>query len=170
MIRNTKSYHIIGSLLQEYRFGHHGAYLFPEFQLGNSLQPDYLLVGDRSGGHEFLFVELENPYNKITLLDGYAGDTMRKGLKQIDQWKRWIQKHYMSLIESFAKETNKSLPREFYELDTTRIHYALVVGRRSDFNDTTYNTKRSLLKEQSINLLHYDNLYDLAEKIIDKST
>ena len=63
--------------------GHHGAYLFPEFPLGTSYKADYLLIGNGSGGHEFIFIELENPKGNITLQNGELGNTFRKGILQV---------------------------------------------------------------------------------------
>lgn len=47
-----------------YNFGHHDAYIIPEFMLGNSYKVDYLLIGKSSRGYEFVFIELEKPYWK----------------------------------------------------------------------------------------------------------
>ena len=67
-IKETESYHIIGSLLRglSLQTGHHGAFLFPEFQLSNKYQVDYLLIGKSSGGYEFVLIELKNPFGNIT--------------------------------------------------------------------------------------------------------
>lgn len=165
-VKEDKAYHIIGSILKQYQFGHHDAYLFREFQLGNSYQVDYLLIGKSSDGYHFIFIEFENPYGRITLADGEFGEVIRKGLSQVNDWKIWFEENYSSLFESFEKETNYQLPKEFYKLDTSRINHVVVAGRRSDYKDKTYSSRRRLLKEQNINLLHYDNLYDLSERII----
>lgn len=79
-------YFLVASIIKNYylRFGHHDAYLFPEFQLGNSYKVDYLLVGRGSGGWEFVFVELEAPTGNITRKDGGLGNAFQKGLKQVD--------------------------------------------------------------------------------------
>lgn len=169
-LKITQSFHILGSILKEYHFGHHGAYLFPEFKLGNTYEVDYLLLGDSSGGYQFLLVELENPYGRITIGDGEFGDVIRKGIKQIVDWKIWMEANYSSFIESFEKETTQQLPKEFYKLDSSRINYCVVAGRRNNFTEKTYSLKRRLEKEQGINLLHYDNLFDLAERIIGEAT
>lgn len=131
---------------------------------------DYLLVGDASDGHQFLLIELENPYGRVTLGDGSFGEVIRKGISQINDWKEWIEANYSSFIEAFQKETNRELPREFYKLDTSRIHYSVVAGRRNDYAEKTYNLRRRLNKDQNINLLHFDNLYDFAERIIGQPT
>lgn len=70
-IRDNRAYHLIGSIQKKnYNFGHHGTYIFPEFQLGSSYQVDYLILGKNSDGYHFVFVELESPYGKISIGDG----------------------------------------------------------------------------------------------------
>jgi hypothetical protein len=50
-ININQAYFIVGAILKaHYSFGHHDAYLFPEFPLGISHKVDYLLVGKNSGG------------------------------------------------------------------------------------------------------------------------
>ena len=77
-----------------------------------------------------------------------------------------MEANYSSFVETFEKATNKQLPKEFYKLDTSRIHYAVVAGRRKDFTEKTYILKRRLENEKGIHLFHYDNLYDFATRII----
>lgn len=172
-INENKAYPIIASLLKEYSFGHHDAFIFPEFQLGNSYRVDYLLIGRNSGGHEFIFVELEHPNKKIFLKDGTLGEAFRKGLNQIDDWKRWLEIHFSSLHETFTKYRNPklSLPEEFLITDRTRYHYVVVAGRRNDFEKNhhiTYRLRREAA-EKKIQLLHYDNLYDKAKSIVGEN-
>ena len=68
------------------------------------------------------------------------------------------------------KKVQDNLPSEFIRYDSTRIHYAVVAGRRSDFNDVTYRQKRSIRNKNNINILHYDNLIDLSKNLIGKET
>lgn len=171
-IKTNKAYFIIGSIFKNYNFGHHEAYIFPEFQLGTDYRPDYLLVGKSSGGYEFIFIELEHPYGSITKDKGNLGTVFRKGLEQVTDWRIWIDKNFGSLRQFFSnniKSTDR-LPLEFIDYDCTRIHYVVVAGRRKDFNDLTYNIKRDYLKKQDILLLHYDNIVDLSKNIIGKPT
>ena len=172
-IKDNNAYFIIGSILKSnYNFGHHDTFIIPEFMLGNSYKADYLLIGKNSGGYEFVFVELENPYGKITLKDGNLGDTFRKGIKQIIDWDEWLEANYTSLRETFIKykHPNMQLPDEFLILDKSRIHYLVIAGRRHDFNEKTYREKRRYKDTQKITLLHYDNLYDSAKDVIGKPT
>lgn len=169
-VKQNQAFFIIGSLLKYryFEFGHHDAFLFPEFQLGNSYQVDYLIVGRGSGGYQMVLVELESPYGSITTSKGSLGSAFRKGLEQIEEWDKWIESYYPSLKETFDKykKPGEILAEEFYSLDKSRIHYLVVAGRRSDFNEKTYRIRR----RKDVLIFHYDNLIDLARYIINKNT
>jgi len=167
-IRDNRAYFIVGSILKMYfHFGHHGAFLFPEFQLGTAYKADYLLVGDSSDGFHFVFVEFESPSGNVTLSEGGFGEVSRKGFSQIDDWDSWIEANYQTLADVFLRsiKSGDTLPDEFYRLDKSRISYVVVVGRRSDFKAKTYRRKR-LLNRDSIKLIHYDNLIEDAGQMI----
>lgn len=168
-----KAYFIVASLLKSYfSFGHHEAHLFPEFQLGNSYKVDHLLVGRSSSGWHFVFVELEAPTDDITLKNGDLGAAFRKGLAQVADWNTWLEERYSAISETFdkARRVDASLPPEFTRLDTTRLHYVVVAGRRADFTERTYKIARKRQRESSELILHYDNLLDAAENVIGKIT
>ncbi|MCK4627000.1 MAG: DUF4263 domain-containing protein [Phycisphaerae bacterium] len=172
-IKQNRAYFIVASILKRYfSFGHHGAYLFPEFQLGNSYQADNLLVGKSSDGWHFVFVELEAPVGNITLRNGNLGSAFRDGLDQVADWDTWLQAHYDSLMETFDKyrRTDECLPDDFFKFDKSRFHYVVVAGRRTDFKQKTYRIRRNKGKDNSELILHYDNLVDAAENIIGKDT
>jgi hypothetical protein len=170
-IRDNKAYFIIGSLFKYFPFGHHAAYLFPEFQLGTSYQADYLLVGKSSGGHFFVFVEFESPTGDITLSDGNFGQVFRKGISQVKDWERWLEANFGSLKETFTKYKNdsESLPDEFYSYDRSRIYYIVIAGRRSNFKGKTYREKE-FGKRESLIILHYDHLLESSQEIINSPT
>ncbi|MCC2392181.1 DUF4263 domain-containing protein [Bacillus cereus group sp. Bc002] len=167
--KEHKAYFIISSLMINYDFGHHDAFIFPEFQLGNSHQVDFLLVGKNSGGYHFIFVELEDPYTRITLKNGELGNAFNKGINQITDWKGWLEQDFQSLSTAFMKCKNpqtSSLPTEFFKYDSTRMEYVVVAGRREHFSEKTYRLRRLYLHQNNIALLHYDNLYDYAKKMM----
>jgi len=172
-IRDTKSYFIIGSILEEnYNFGHHDTFVFPEFMLGTSWKVDYLIIGRSSGGYEFVFVELEDPKKNITIKCGELGGSFRKGIKQVHDWECWLDSNFTSLKEQFTKDKhpNQLLPECFINYDKSRIHYVVVAGRREDFDENTYRIKRRHKDNEKLCILHYDNLYDSALNIIGKAT
>ena len=171
-IKQEGAYFIIGSILKPYfHFGHHDAFLFIEFQMGNSHQPDYLLVGRSSDGWHFVFIELEAPVGNITIASGDLGSVFRKGLAQVSDWDAWLQARYSSLSETFNKYRHgERLPDEFFTLDRTRIHYVVVAGRRADFKEKTYRIRRNKANKGSELILHYDNILDSAYNVIGEPT
>ena len=171
-IQNVKAYFIIASVLSEYNFGHHDAYVFPEFMLGTSYRVDYLVIGQSSGGHEFVFIEFENSDGRITRKNGDFGDVIKKGISQVCDWDAWLDANFQNLSESFnsLKNPQKNLPDEFYKLDKSRTHYAIVAGRRVHYTKKTYTLRRKEKIQRKITLLHYDNLIDLSTNLIGKNT
>lgn len=172
-IRDNNAYFIIGSLLKNnYTFGHHALFLFPEFKMPPNYQADYLLAGKNSDGHHFVFVELENPYGDITLQDGTYGTTIRKGVKQVEDWEIWLEQNFSNLKLVFEGLQNKSvvLPDEFRDFDKTRIHYVVVAGRRKDYTERTYRQRRNNLEQRKLLVIHYDNLIDYASETIGTLT
>lgn len=172
-VKEEEAYFIIASILKRnYHFGHHEAYIIPEFQLGTNYRADYLLIGRSSGGYEFVFVELESPKGNIIKKDGNLGEVFRKGIEQVSDWRRWLQRNYSTLREVYKGylKPGDQLPSEFIEYDETRIHYAVIAGRRDDFKELTYSIKREYLQSQDILLLHYDNLVDFSIAIAGEAT
>lgn len=172
-IKEKEAYFIIASILKRnYHFGHHEAYIMPEFQLGTNYRADYLLIGRSSGGYEFVFVELESPKGNISKKDGNLGEVFRKGIEQVNDWRRWLQRNYSTLREEYKKhlKNGEQLPSEFIEYESARIHYIVVGGRREDFKDLTYSIKREYLQNEDILLLHYDNLVDFSLMLAGEPT
>ena len=170
-INSKNAYYIIASIFKgfHYTFRHHKAFAFKEFELPPNYKVDYLLVGKSSGGYEFIFIELENSFGQITNSDGEFGTTIRKGIKQINDWDSWLEGNYPTLKLAYDRHigTMEELPREFFELDKSRIHYVVVAGRRENFTKKTYQLKRKLLKSSNILLLHYDNLLDSVDFLLE---
>lgn len=171
---NPKAFHIIGSIFSAggFTFGHHSAFLFPEFRLGNEYRADYLLIGSSSGGYEFIFIELEKSNGRVVLKDGHLGKVLRDGENQIVNWKKWIEGNFHTLQEFFNEEKSpqKPLPKEFCCFDNTRIHYVVVGGTREHYSEEMYRHRRSKLLESNIKMLHYDNLFDYSEELLERKT
>ena len=169
-----QAYYIIGSIFNAggFRFGHHDSYIFPEFRLGNDYRADYLLIGKSSGGYEFIFVEFEKSNGRVTLSSGNPGQVIRSGNYQILDWKYWVDSKFSSLRLFFdtEKQNGVCLPHEFYDFDSTRMHYVVVAGTRDDYNEQTYRCRRREALDSNIVLLHYDNLYDASERLIEQNT
>lgn len=168
-IKINKGSFLISSVLQHTNFGHHERFIFPEFKLGDHFQVDFLIIGKASGGYQFLFVELENPYGQITTKKGEYSTVINKGLKQVGDWRRWIPKNFNAITQTLRKYKgpNKEFPKELYELDIDRLHFMVIGGRRNDYNELTYQIRREIEQERgSFKILHYDNVLDNAKKVI----
>ncbi len=170
-IRENEAFFIIASVLKRYSFGHHDAFIFPEFKLGTTWVVDYLIVGRNSDGYHFVFVELEDPYKRIVLKNGHIGDAFKKGLQQINDWKQWISMHPNSMDETFNKYKNKNeqLPREFTNIESNRCHFVVVAGRREHFTENIRFHKREI-EINRVLMLHYDNLINSTRSIIGSAT
>ena len=177
-IKDNVAYHIIASILSGCYIpvGHHATYLFPEFELRangkTDYRADYLLLGRGSGGYEFVFVELESPNTGAVLQNGYPAYGTRSGQLQIRNWQKWLDENYFQLRDFFEKEkgSNEQLRVEFYKYDRTRMHYVVISGTRDNYNDVSYYNRRKELQDSGIVLLHYDNLYDYAENLLERQT
>ena len=171
---SPQAYHIICSILSYcgFRIGHHDTYLFPEFWLGDKYRADYLILGKGSGGYEFVFVELEKPHGWVTLKDGNPGKIMRDGNFQVNDWEYWIEGNFVELKDFFEKEKSEfeTLPDELTKFDKTRVHYVVVAGMREDFSDKTYRYRREESQKSDITFLHYNNLHEAAELLVDRNT
>ncbi|MCY9698394.1 hypothetical protein [Paenibacillus alginolyticus] len=79
------------------------------------LQVDFLIIGKNSGGYEFIFIELEARYGKITMADGELGDVFRKGIRQVKDWGDWLEAYFTAFQETLLKYKNleQPLPLEF---------------------------------------------------------
>ncbi|WP_425278859.1 Shedu anti-phage system protein SduA domain-containing protein [Caldifermentibacillus hisashii] len=96
-----------------------------------------------------MFVELEHP-SENTFLKATQdfGGPYRKGINQVNDWRRYLEKHFNKLAPVFRKfiKQNDSLPSEFLENDSTRRHYVVVTGRRSHYEinkEKTYEIRRN---------------------------
>lgn len=167
-INHTPAFHIVAAMVRSICFVYdhmlrwNEVYLFPEFPLGTDWIADYLIIVRSSGGYELIFVEFESPYGNITTSDGSLGNTFIKGLRQIDDWKMWLESNYSTLESYFEHHAKRDivLPREFHRYDSSRIHFVVVAGRRKDFSDKTYRIAREYRNQHRTQLFHYDRLYN----------
>ena len=160
---NRGYYFLIASIVKHYYFfGHHDAYIFPEFKLGTKYVVDYLVIGKNSDGFHFLLFELESVYKSITTLTGLEGTVLRKGISQTDDWKTWIEGNFFTFQQELMKYINpsSSLPNEFLNYDSTRFNYSVIAGRRADYKTDKIRKKQREYSGKGLRILHYDNIID----------
>ena len=159
-IKENKKWVIPGSIFEEYNFGHHGKYLFPEQQLGSEYKADYCLLGKNSDGYHIVLVEFENPSKPYMLKSSNTeSEEVRKGLTQISDWERWLDSNRSYFLNSMGL-TSKGI-----NIPTYRFHYCLVVSRRNLMdNDAKELRSHKISKINNLNIITYDRLLDYIIK------
>lgn len=155
-IKSNEEWFIPASLFEDYDFGHHEAYLIPEQALGAEYRVDYLLLGKNSTGYQVVLVEFED-VNVDFKLKNFNAETesVRKGLAQIRDWKRWMDDNRRYFFDSCSL----SFIRE--GIPSWGIHYCLVVGRRSRMDDISREMRAQLERETpGLHIVSYDRLVD----------
>ena len=109
-IKNNKKWFIPASLFEEYDFGHHEAFIVPEQALGVDYRVDYMLLGKNSVGYHIVLAEFEdvNVDYKIKSVN-METESVRKGLAQIKDWKRWIDSNKDYFMKSCKFRPNGAL-------------------------------------------------------------
>lgn len=172
-IKSKNAYFLVKSLLINYRFGHHRAYIFPEFQLSNEFRTDFLIIGTNSDGHHFLLIEFENPHGQIVTQKGNLSTVPHKGIMQVREWRRWLPKNFNSFQSTLKKYKGqtKEFNNDFFEFDQERINYLVIAGTRDNFNEVTYQEQREINGAATrIKLLHFTSLIENSELLLDTHT
>ncbi|MDO4293850.1 MAG: DUF4263 domain-containing protein [Eubacteriales bacterium] len=165
-IKSENKWFIPGSVFLDYNFGHHETYLFPEQKLGNEYVVDYMLVGKNSDGYHIVLVELEKANTEYLIATANTeSESVRKGLTQIQDWKRWIDSnrdYFLKNIGFFDHKIN---------IPVYRIHYYLIVGLRERMNQTALDVRsQSIYEKINTKIVTYDRVADnirrLGERIV----
>ena len=162
-IKNNQKWFIPGSLFRNYDFGHHEAYLLSEPALGAEYRADYMLLGRNSIGYQIVLVEFENVNVDYLLSSSNTeSESVRKGLTQIQDWKRWMDDNRTYFINSIG------LSNVSGNIPSWGIHYCLVVGRRSRMNDTANKMRGQKSRETpGLNIVSYDRLVDNTRALVN---
>ena len=109
-IKENKKWFIPASIFKDYDFGHHEAYISIEQPLGAEYRADYMLLGRNSIGYHIVLVEFENVNVDFRLQkSNMETETVRKGMAQIDDWKRWMDSNrlYFLWVIRYRKKYSK---------------------------------------------------------------
>ena len=160
-IKNNQKWFIPASIFECYDFGHHEAYIVPEQQLGHKYRADYMLIGRNSIGYNIVLVEFED-VNVDYKIKTYNAETeaVRKGIAQINDWKRWMNDNRMHFLR-------ECIPADFISnVPPWGIRYCLVVSRREKM-DNVANDIRGQQSEHdpSLKIITYDRLVDNVRRL-----
>ncbi len=162
-IKDNQKWFIPGSLLRNYDFGHHEAYVVPEQALGAEYKVDYMLLGKNSIGHQIVLVEFEDVNVDYKLKNSNAeSDPVRKGITQIMDWKRWLDDNRTYFIHSSGLSSISG------NIPSWGIYYALVVGRRSRMDETANHMRGQKMRETpGLSIVSYDRLVDNIKMLVN---
>lgn len=160
-IKRTGKWFIPASILNDYDFGHHSAYLVPEQSLGAEYRVDYMLLGHNSIGHQIVLVEFEDiNVDYIITSSNCETAAVRKGLTQIRDWKRWMDTNRMYFLNSCG------LSKIANSIPSWGIHYCLVVSRRARMNEVSNQMRGQMQHEiPGLHIVTYDRLVDNVRKL-----
>ncbi|WBC04259.1 Shedu anti-phage system protein SduA domain-containing protein [Micromonospora sp. WMMA1976] len=65
-------------------------WVLPQVRLGGRYVPDFLTARLDSGGVKWTAIELESPTASLFNKDGTPSRSLRKGISQIGEWRRWL--------------------------------------------------------------------------------
>lgn len=160
-IKNKQKWFIPGSLLRDYDFGHHDAYLVSEQALGAEYRADYMLLGSNSIGHHIVLVEFEDVNTEYKLTsENTEALSVQKGLTQIRDWKRWIDNNRDYFLDSCGlSDLRRGIP-------SCGFNYCLVVSRRTFMNDIANQMRGQMQAEMPrLHIVTYDRLVDNTKKL-----
>ena len=160
-IKQNRKWFIPGSILVDYNFGHHDAYLFPEQKLGNEYAVDYMLLGKSSDGYSVVLIEFEKANTEYLLKTiNTESDSVRKGLTQIQDWKRWMDKNRDYFLR------NIGLLQQGIDIPVFRIHYYLVVSLRDLMTPVALEVRsQSIYEMRNTKIVTFDRLVDNIRKL-----
>jgi hypothetical protein len=128
---------------------HHGGFVLPEVQLGVHYRADFFVAGMTSLGLRWTLVELESPAAALTIADGQPSKQLRKGLKQISDWREWLQENL-----DHARKARRHLGLGLFGI-RPQARGLIIIGRGRLSTET--DAMRNLLWEkQQVDVRTYD--------------
>jgi hypothetical protein len=155
-IKDNKKWFIPASILKDYDFGHHEAYLVPEMPLGNEYKTDYMILGRNSIGHHIILVEFEDVNVEYKIKTANRENlSVQKGLGQIKDWRRWMDKNKDYFL---SKDGLRSIKNN---IPAWGINYCLVVSRRKLMSNVANEMRGQTQADiKGLKIISYDRLVD----------
>ena len=159
--------------------GGHSDYVIPEFRIGSRFRCDFVVMQSYSGGWNIEFVELEPVNVSLFNKDRTPSKPLRIALKQIDDWKRFLETDGATMRSQLADAAKKNdllqpdlnlgkEPTSFAGDDLrhpfTHIHaaYNVVIGRRDELDDVSNHVRNSYRSLHMVQICTYDRFVQVA--------
>ncbi|MEI2650121.1 MAG: Shedu anti-phage system protein SduA domain-containing protein [Dermatophilaceae bacterium] len=146
-------------ILAQALVGGHGRWVIPQKRLGDRFVPDFVL-GHRWSGPtwEWILVELQTPAlstprnrtGQLFTRQGRMGEQLDEGLKQINEWRRWLEANL-----DYARRS-----RTEHGLGLTRIGAnppgLLLIGREGDLTPEHADMRKQLGDQHNVRIHSYN--------------
>ena len=108
-------------------------------------------------------MECESINGSIIIKDDVFGESIRKGKTQVENWSFYLEQQWNNVYYKLLEKANDdtSLPKEFTYYDSSRIHFLVVAGRRSEYTDVAQRRIREEEKHR-VKITNYDRWYETA--------
>jgi hypothetical protein len=152
---------------------------FPEFRLGADFVSDYLIISADSGAWNAIFLEFESPQARIFTKRGTPSHQAAVGLRQLDDWERWLSQNAPLFRERISKLLERDKvpaqcsPADVHTLAHTELRdprtvihneFILVIGRRRSLSQLDQE-RRGQFRSRHREIATYDRLIDAARRL-----
>ena len=98
----------------------------------------------------------------ILIITNTESESVRKGLTQIQDWKRWLDDNRIYFLNSLG------LSSIIGNIPSWGIHYCLVVGRRNRMTESANKLRGQRIRETpGLNIVSYDRLVDYTRGLVN---
>ncbi len=142
----------------ELNHGVHCGIIFKKLHIGTQYISDFFFITKSSAEWRLVFIELEKPNSKFFNKDETITTDLNKGIKQVNQWRTYLNEpnNLASFINQPAVNKLLSTHPGFVN-NPKNCYYILVTGRRDDIKN------RNLLSQythHNFYIMTYDSLYE----------
>lgn len=134
----------------------HGAWVIPQKRFGDRYVADFLVAGLDSLGLKWLLVELESPTAHFYTKDGSYRQELRKGIRQIKLWRRFIE-HNLATARQRRRDDGLGLPG--IRVNSPGL---VLIGRRAHLDGEDDYERQDTEAEQNILVHTYDWLVQVS--------
>ena len=146
-----------------------------EFNIGGQYRADFIILSACSGYWNCVLIEMQSPKDRIFLKKGEPAKGLREALRQVQDWKMWIEANEGAFRQQLAKlaegkpaRCSNASVHTFAETElrdpytVIRYTYKILIGR-SEFLTQEANKRRSQYSG-FVEIIAFDRLLDYAKK------
>jgi hypothetical protein len=125
-----------------------------KLQLANNHVTDFVVAcNDRSGGFQYIFIELESPHTPPFIKTGNPSARLNTSVQQIHDWQRWLEQN-----RHVAKKLFPS--KQFIVTDDSNFKFLIIIGRR-DSSEEFLAQRNYYSQKLGIEIRSFDYITDV---------